>query len=95
VRGGGFEDQMYLAQPTPAGEIGGRPVVLTTVFGGNGALAWEPAPGVVAYVGYSGGQLSDAAVAGLMRLAARARALTDAQWRAIGPQTVDQTNEPG
>jgi hypothetical protein len=65
------------------------------VFGGNGTLAWEPTPGLVAYVGYSGAPLDDKAITALQRLAARARALTSTQWQAINPQTIDQTNDPG
>ena len=68
---------------------------MSAIFGGNATLAWEPAPGLVAYVGYSGSSLSDRAVAALLRLAQRSRPLDDAQWRARQPQTVDQTNTPG
>jgi hypothetical protein len=93
--GGGFEDQLYAVHTSAGGQVGGRRAVLSSVFGGNGALAWEPAPGVVAYVGYSGASLSDEAVSALRRLAGRARAIGDRQWRASGPHTVDQSNEPG
>lgn len=95
ARGGGFEDQLFATAPIDAGRIGRRPAVISTVFGGNGAIAWEPAPGVVAYVGYSGSMLGDKAVAALRRLAERTRALTDEQWQSVNPQTADQTNEPG
>lgn len=95
VRGGGFEDRLYAAQGAAGGQVGGRPAVVSSVFGGNGTLAWEPAPGVVAYIGYSGAALSDGAVAALRRLAERSRPLDDEQWRATRPITVDQTNEPG
>jgi hypothetical protein len=95
VSGGGYDDALLATTVTPAGLVGGRPAVISSVFGGNGALAWEPAPGVIAYIGYSGGQLSDDATAALLRLAARARPLTAQQWQATGPTTVDQTNDPG
>ncbi|MEU8235447.1 hypothetical protein AB0C12_38160 [Actinoplanes sp. NPDC048967] len=95
VRGGGFEDQLYAAHATAAGPVGDHPAVVSPVFGGNGSLAWEPAPGVVAYVGYSGSSLTDGAVAALLRLAQRSRPVDDRQWRATSPQAVDQSNEPG
>jgi len=68
---------------------------VSPVFGGNATIAWKPSPGVVAYVGYSGAQLDGKAIAALRRLAGRARALTNTQWQALNPQTIDQTNEPG
>jgi hypothetical protein len=95
ARGGGFEDLLYAAHTSVGGRVGGKRAVLSSVFGGNGALAWEPAPGVLAYVGYSGASLTDEAVAALQRLAGRARAIGDGRWQASGPQTVDQSNEPG
>jgi hypothetical protein len=95
ARGGGLEDQLYAMPASDGGPVDGRPSVLTAAFGGNGALAWEPAPGVVAYVGYSGGQLTGQAAAALRRLAERCRALSDDQWRALQPAVADQTNGPG
>jgi hypothetical protein len=95
VSGGGFEDQLYAVHTDAGGLVGGRPAVLSSVSGGNATLAWEPAPGVVAYVGYSGAGLDDEAVAALRRLAGRTRTLTTAEWRAMNPQTFDQPGEPG
>jgi len=95
ARGGGYEDLLYESVTQGGGAVDGRSAVVSSVFGGNGALAWEPTPGVVAYVGYSGASLDDTAVAALRRLAGRSRPLTDAQWRATGPTQADQTNEPG
>ncbi|MDX3797989.1 hypothetical protein [Streptomyces sp. AK04-3B] len=95
ARGGGFEDALYATGAQPAGTVHGRPAVVTSAFGGNGALAWEPAPGVVAYVGYSGAALDRGAVDALRRLASRTRLLSPAQWRATGPSTSDQTNDLG
>lgn len=94
-RGGGFEDQLYATPASDGGLIGGRPSVLSAVFGGNGAIAWEPSPGVVAYIGYSGSEWGEQAAAALRRLAGRARPLSDAQWQALRPAVADQTNEPG
>jgi hypothetical protein len=93
--GGGFEDQLYAHGSTPGGQVGGAPAVLSPVAGGNATLAWEVAPGTVAYVGYSGAALDDAAAAALLRLAGRARLLSLADWWFSQPQTVNQVNEPG
>ncbi|WP_327187029.1 hypothetical protein [Streptomyces sp. NBC_01334] len=73
--------------------MNGKPAVITSALGGNGALAWEPVPGVVAYIGYSGAPLDEGAVAALRRLAARARLLSPGQWQATGPTTSDQIND--
>jgi hypothetical protein len=88
--GGGFEDRLYAQH---AGLDASRPGVVSTVLGGNATLAWEPAPGIVAYVGYSGAPLTPAAAAALERLARRAVLLTTAQWRALHPQTVEAVND--
>jgi hypothetical protein len=88
--GGGFEDRLYALH---AGQDESRPGVVSSVLGGNATLAWEPAPGVVAYVGYSGAPLTPAAAAALERLARRTRLLTGAEWRAIRPQTVEGPND--
>jgi hypothetical protein len=93
--GGGFEDQLYATPTGPGGLVRGRPAVVSRVFGGNATLAWEPAAGTVAYVGYSGAELNAAAVAALQRLAMRTRPLSSTQWQSTRPQTADQTNEPG
>jgi hypothetical protein len=93
--GGGFEDQLYLQGATPGGLVGGVPAVVSQVGGGNATLAWELEPGVVAYIGYSGGMLDDAAVAGLRRLAARARLVSLADWWFSNPTVQDEVNEPG
>ena len=70
--GGGFEDALYTELATPAGRVHGAPAVLSSVQGGNGTLAWEPLPGVVAYVGWSGAPVSAEAVTALRTLAGRA-----------------------
>ncbi|MCU7723988.1 hypothetical protein ODJ79_09695 [Actinoplanes sp. KI2] len=93
--GGGFEDQLYAVHARDGGRVAGRPAVVSPVYGGNATLAWEPAPGMVAYVGYSGATLDDAAAAALGRLAERSRVLNAAGWQAIDQQTADQPNEPG
>ncbi|HEX5597308.1 MAG TPA: hypothetical protein VFX61_15020 [Micromonosporaceae bacterium] len=92
--GGGFEDRLYAVHTDNGGLVNGKPAVVSSVFDGNGALAWEPTPGVVAYVGYSGAELDDAAIAALQRLAGRTHVLTNAEWQATNPQTIDQIIEP-
>jgi len=92
--GGGFEDALYAAGATPAGTVHGEPAVLSSVQGGNGTLAWEPSPGVVAYVGWSGAPVSAKAVTALRTLAEGAYILTPSQWLATKPQLVDQENNP-
>jgi hypothetical protein len=93
--GGGFEDQLYAVSTDNGGLVNDTPAVVSPVFGGNATLAWEPAPGVVAYIGYSGSLLDGKAIAALQRLAGRARVLTSTEWQATQPQTIDQINEPG
>lgn len=93
ARCGGLEDQLYAGRVRTAGTVNGKPAVITSALGGNGALAWEPVPGVVAYIGYSGAPLDEGAVAALRRLAARARLLSPGQWQATGPTTSDQIND--
>src|SRR4051794_13527900 len=95
LRGGGFEDAVYAGSPAPAGTVHGQAAVVSPVLGGSATLAWSPAAGVVAYVGYSGPSLDEAAVAALRCLARRTRALTEAQWRAAAPFVVAQTNDFG
>jgi hypothetical protein len=93
--GGGYEDLFYTLAVRDGQPVDGRPTVVSSAFGGNATIAWEPAPGLIAFVGYSGSETTDAAVAALQRLAGQTRPLTVAQWREAGAQTVDQTNEPG
>jgi hypothetical protein len=92
--GGGFEDLLYTSTVRAGPPVGGRPAVVTDLFGGSGAIAWEPVPGLVAYVGYSGSLFDDAAVAALHRLAVRTRYLTAAEWSAAGATVIEQTNAP-
>ncbi|MEU0680123.1 MULTISPECIES: hypothetical protein [Streptomyces] len=95
ARCGGIEDLLYAADTQASGTVHGKPAVVTSEFGGNGALLWEPAPGVIAYVGYSGAPLDQGAVAALHRLAERTRLMSAQQWQATGPTTVDQVNDFG
>jgi len=87
-----FQDRLYAVTVKAAGTVHGKPAFVTSEIGGNGVLAWEPAPGVVAYVGYSGAPLDQGAIAARHRLAERTRLLSARQWRATHPQTTDQVN---
>ena len=90
--GGGFEDQLYTQHARGAGLVDGKPAMVSPVYGGNATVAWEPAAGLVAYVGYSGTGLGEDAVAALRRLANRTRALTRTEWLATRPQALEPVN---
>ena len=92
--GGGFEDALYATGATPAGTVHGAPAVVSTVQGGNGTLAWEPSPGVVAYVGWSGAEMSPKAITALRALAEGTYTLTTSQWLATKPELAEQENNP-
>jgi len=92
--GGGFEDALYAEGATSAGTVHGAAAVVSSVQGGNGTLAWEPSPGVVAYVGWSGAGMSAEAVTALRTLAEGTYTLTPSQWLATKPQLDDQENNP-
>ena len=87
IRGASFEDGLFAATRSPAAEIGGHPAITSTVGGGSGTIAWEAAPGIVVFVGFSGGLTASAAVPSLLDLARRGRLLGHAQWTATHPVT--------
>ena len=93
--GAAVEDLLFQTGRTDAEPVGGRPAVVSGTLGGNGALVWEPAPGVVSYVGWSGASMSDATVAALRRLAARARGVDPAGWQALRPQIIEEAHGRG
>jgi hypothetical protein len=88
LRGGGFEDQFYAGDSHSTSQVDRRPAVFTSLVGGNAAVAWEPAPGIVAYVLYSGAKADGRALSVLQLLAERACVVDVAQWEAVRPQTV-------
>lgn len=95
LRGAAFEDQI-LAQTVPVADpVAGHPAYVSRLMGGSATLAWSPAPGVVAYVGYSGGQLDARAIEALGCLARTSRLMSDAEWRATQPVVSDQSNDVG
>lgn len=91
--GGGFEDALYTVGVTPVGSVHGSSAVASTVQGGNGTVAWEPAPGLVAYVGWSSTPISERTTAVAVRLAEEAHILTPQQWLALSPQVEEQPND--
>lgn len=93
TRGGAFEDRLYATDVGSGWSVHGHPAVLSSVGGGNAALAWEPSPGVVAYVGYSGVPLSHDAIATLAAVADRTIPLSLSQWRATHPAHAHATND--
>jgi len=90
--GGGFEDALYGVDVTPVGTVHGSPAVASTVQGGNGTVAWEPAPGLVAYVGWSSSPISARTTSIAVRLAEGSHSITAEQWLALTPQLVDRPN---
>ena len=93
--GGGFEDRLYARSAADAGQVHGRPAVATVTIGGNDVVAWEVAPGTIAYLGYSGAESGPRTVDVLRHLASRARALCGRHWRASSPQRTEQRNDFG
>lgn len=73
-RVGTFEDELLARGPaTAVGAVGSHPAVLVDI--GSAAVAWEPATGVVAYVGYSGPAPTPALVRLLLDLAEDSRVI--------------------
>jgi hypothetical protein len=92
--GAAFEDQLFQTTVHTGYVVQGHPAVASDVDGGNGTLAWEVAPGVVAYVGYSGNSLSAAAIAALLDLAVNSHSATSQEWDASSPLSAHQFNGP-
>jgi hypothetical protein len=93
--GGGFEDRLYARSATDAGPVHGGPAVATVTTGGNDVIAWEVAPGTIAYLGYSGAESGPHTVDVLRHLAGRARPLCGRHWRTSSPQRTEQRNDFG
>lgn len=92
LRGASFEEALLGEGTEPGANIGGHPAVTSTVGGGNATLAWEPTPGLIVFVGYSGGQDVPASTAALIELARAGRVLDHRQWTATKPAVVQDTN---
>jgi len=86
----GFEDAVYAGGFQLGPKIDGAQSVVSKVGGGNATLAWELEPGIIAYVGYSGGELNDARIAALERLAEATSLLPPADWSLTNPQVNTQ-----
>jgi hypothetical protein len=80
TRGGSFETSIFEAHAKPAGIVRGKPAVFSEVPSGNGALAWESAPGEVTYLGTEGIATRANAIDTLRGLANNGRLLTPVQW---------------
>jgi hypothetical protein len=99
IRGASFEEALYSEQAespkdvSPGGDIGGHPAIRSPVGGGSATLAWEIAPGLVAFVGYSGGLVPSAATPSLIELARGGHLLGHAQWVATHPFAVRSEND--
>lgn len=79
--GASFESLAFESRAKASGVVRGKPAIYTEGQGGNGSLAWQEAPGLVHYIGYSGKASSAGAIEALRALASKARLLTPAQWQ--------------
>ena len=91
-KGAWFEDQLLLDRSLSRVSVQGHPGIVSGVQGGNGTLAWEPSPGVVVYVGYSGGPLDGVAGSGLESLGQQSSLISAAAWDGLHAQVVEQSN---
>ena len=89
----GFQDALIQAGFTPGPLVQGHPSVVSTVGGGSATLAWEPRPGVIAYIGYSANPNAADTTDDMARLAERARFLSPDEWTATEPQVISQSNQ--
>jgi hypothetical protein len=85
--GGTFESEAFRTHATPAGLVHGRPAIGYEIRGRQAALAWEPSPGTVLYIGFNGSSSATNVLETLRSLAEDGRELTAAQW-----QTKDRTS---
>ncbi len=79
--GASFESLAFESRAKQVGLVDGMPAIFSEAQGGNGILAWEPSPGLVHYVGYSGSPSTPAAIEALRALADNRSLLTPAQWQ--------------
>lgn len=75
--------------------IDGHQSVVSAVGGGNATLAWEPEPGIVAMIGYSGSMYGEEQLAAMVRLANRTTQLPTEEWARVEAQVVSQDNAWG
>lgn len=92
LRCASFEEALFVESLSPGGNIGGHPAEVSSVGGGTAALAWEPTPGSIVLVGYSGELAPPASTASLIDLARGGRLLDRRQWAATHPTVVKDTN---
>ena len=91
LRGASFEEALFLGGLAAGANIGGHPAVVSSVGGGSATLAWEPTPGSIVLVGYSGVLPAQAAMPTLIDLARGGRLLDHRQWQATHPVVVKGT----
>ena len=91
--GASFEEALYSEITVPGGAISGHPAVRSPVGGGSATLAWEVAPGIVAFVGYAGGLVPSAATPSLSELARGGHLLGRAEWATTRPSTTRGEND--
>ena len=92
--GAGLEDRMYALSATDVGWVHGRPAPAATMAGDSRTVAWEVAPGTVAYLAYSGTE-TDQVIDVLRQLAGQSRPLCGKQWQANAAQRSRQRNDFG
>ena len=71
---------VFEAHAKPAEVVRGKPALFSDVPSGNGALAWESAPGEVTYIGTEGIATRADAIETLRALANSGRLLAPKQW---------------
>ena len=85
---------MYALSATDVGWVHSQPAVAATMAGDSRTVAWEVAPGTVAYLAYSGTE-TDQVIDVLRQLAGQSRPLCGKQWQANAAQRSRQRNDFG
>jgi len=80
MSGASLESQAFAAHAKPAGFVRGQPAIYSYAQDEAGTLAWESAPGEVAYIGLSRAATNAEVIEALHALADRGRMLSPAQW---------------
>jgi len=83
MSGASLESQAFAAGATPAGFVRGQPAIYSGAQDEAGTLAWEPAPGEVAYIGLSGSAMHAETIEALRAMADKGRMLTPVQWETM------------
>lgn len=99
--GASFEFELLRVRAVPggsafyksAGVVRGKPAIYARAPDSNWILAWESAPGEVAYIGYSGPVSPADAVEALRSLADKGKVLTPGQWETKDRAQVDPPSD--